>query len=86
MNFIPQKTDGIEMMPISEQAYHLLDERKEPKIRFLKGLFILHGVNLHLTKWLFKAGITKDITFHCQAYVCHLATKQGNRYTLFQKC
>lgn len=30
-----------------------------------KGLIYSAWVNLHLTKWLFKAGITKDITFHC---------------------
>jgi integrase len=65
LKFKQQKTDGIEMMPISEQAFNLLGKRKEPTEKVFEGLIYSAWVNLHLTKWLFKAGITKDITFHC---------------------
>lgn len=58
LKFKQQKTDGIEMMPISEQAFNLLGERKEPTAKVFEGLIYSAWVNLHLTKWLFKAGIT----------------------------
>jgi integrase len=64
LTFKQQKTYGIEMMPISDQAYNLLGKRKEPATIVFEGLHYSSWVNLHLTKWLYKAGITKDITFH----------------------
>lgn len=65
LKFKQQKTDGIEMMPISEQAFKLLGERKEPETKVFDGLVYSAWHNLHLSKWLMKAGITKDISFHC---------------------
>ncbi len=65
LKYKQQKTDGVEMMPISEQAYNLLGERKEPVKKVFEGLAYSAWVNVHLSKWLHKAGITKDITFHC---------------------
>lgn len=60
-----QKTKGVEMMPISEQAYSLLGERKEPTDKVFEGLEYSAYLNKHLAKWIGLAGITKDITFHC---------------------
>ena len=53
------------MMPISEQAFNLLGERQEPKAKVFEGLYYSAHTNLHLFKWITKAGIIKDITFHC---------------------
>ncbi len=65
IKFKQQKTKGVEMMPISEQAYSLLGERKEPTDKVFEGLNYSAYENRHLAKWIGLAGIEKDITFHC---------------------
>jgi integrase len=65
IKFKQQKTKGIEMMPISEQAYSILGERKQPSDKVFDGLNYSAYENKHLAKWIGLAGITKDITFHC---------------------
>jgi len=65
IKFKQQKTKGVEMMPISEQAYSLLGERKEPTDKVFEGLTYSAYENKHLAKWIGLAGIEKDITFHC---------------------
>jgi integrase len=65
VQFKQQKTKGVEMMPISEQAFSLLGERKEPTGKVFEGLTYSAYYNKHLAQWIGAAGITKDITFHC---------------------
>ena len=65
IQFKQQKTKGVEMMPISEQAYSLLGERKEPTDKVFEGLTYSAYENKRLYQWIGAAGITKDITFHC---------------------
>ena len=65
IKFKQQKTKGIEMMPIYEQAFSLLGERKEPTEKVFDGLEYSAYQNKHLYQWIGAAGITKDITFHC---------------------
>lgn len=65
INFTQQKTEGVEVMPISEQANSLMGERKEPTAKVFPGLTYSAYENKHLYQWIGAAGITKDITFHC---------------------
>lgn len=65
LNFTQKKTEGVEWMPISVQAYNLLGEPGEPKAKVFDGLIYSAWANSQLFKWVVKAGITKDITFHC---------------------
>ncbi len=65
IQFKQQKTKGVEMMPISEQAYSLLGERKESTDKVFDGLTYSAYENKHLYQWIGAAGITKVITFHC---------------------
>ncbi len=65
IRFKQQKTKGVEMMPISEQAFSFLGERKENKCKVFEGLNYSAYENKHLAKWIGLAGIEKDITFHC---------------------
>jgi integrase len=65
IQFKQQKTKGVEMMPISEQAFSLLGERKEPTDKVFEGLTYSAYSNKHLYQWIGAAGISKDITFHC---------------------
>ena len=65
IQFTQQKTKGVEVLPISEQAYSLLGERKEPTDKVFEGLSYSAYENKHLYQWIGAAGITKNITFHC---------------------
>ncbi len=61
IHFNQQKTKAVEALPISEQAYNLLGERRDPTDKVFAGLTYSAWTNSHLFKWLTKAGITKDI-------------------------
>jgi len=65
IQFTQQKTKGVEMLPISDQAYSFLGERQEPTDKVFDGLTYSAYENKHLAKWIGLAGIEKDITFHC---------------------
>lgn len=66
IRFKQKKTGGSETLPITEQAFSLLGERKQP---FEKVFSLIEKTNQrdnrYLTKWVLDAGITKKITFHC---------------------
>ena len=84
IKFSQQKTKGVEMMPISEQAYSLLGERKEPTDKVFDGLTYSAYENKHLAKWIGLAGIAKDITFHCfrHTYATLQLSKGTDIYTV----
>jgi len=63
--FTQQKTKGVEVLPISEQAYNLLGKPQQPTDKVFKGLTYSAYENKHLYQWIGAAGITKNITFHC---------------------
>jgi integrase len=65
LQFRQKKTKGVEVLPISEQAFKLLGERKEPTVKVFEGLVYSAYLNVHLKRWILKARIAKDITFHC---------------------
>lgn len=65
IRFTQKKTKGVEFLPISEQAFNLLGKRGEPKEQVFEGLEYSSFINFHLKRWILKAGITKNITFHC---------------------
>jgi len=65
IHFRQQKTKGVELLPISEQAYPLLGQPEDPGVHIFKGLKYSATLNSHLFRWITKAGIKKDITFHC---------------------
>lgn len=64
--FTQEKTEGVEFLPISDQARNLLPENsgREDELVFI-GLKYSGHYNFELSKWAKKAGITKHITFHC---------------------
>lgn len=84
IQFKQQKTKGVEMMPISQQSYSLLGERKEPTDKVFDGLTYSAYENKHLAKWIGLAGITKDITFHCfrHTYATLQLSKGTDIYTV----
>jgi site-specific recombinase XerD len=65
ITFHQQKTKGLQYLDISEQARGYLGEQVNQEDRVFIGLKYSSYMNVELTKWMMKAGITKDITFHC---------------------
>lgn len=63
--FHQQKTKGLQYLDISEQARGYLGEAGSPDERVFTGLTYSSYMNVELSKWMMRAGITKDITFHC---------------------
>ena len=64
LNFDQEKTEGVEVHPISLQAFQILGERGGKDERVFPGLKYSAFENKHLYQWIGAAGITKDITFH----------------------
>jgi len=64
IHFVQEKSEGVETMPISEQAFGLLGTPKEVKKEVFAGLTYSTSTNRHLSNWIAKAGVTKAITFH----------------------
>jgi integrase/recombinase XerD len=65
VTFHQQKTKGLQYLDLSEQARGYLGEAGNPDDRVFTGLKYSSYVNVELTKWMMRAGITKNITFHC---------------------
>ncbi|OKL39536.1 tyrosine-type recombinase/integrase [Pontibacter flavimaris] len=65
IQFRQQKTQGVEVLPISDQAAELLGERGEPTAKVFSTLIYSASNNKVLKDWVKAAGITKHITFHC---------------------
>jgi len=84
LNFVQQKTKGIETLPISKQGYQLLGERKAPEYKVFEGLKYSAYHNKHLFQWIGAASITKDITFHCfrHTYAVLQLSSGTSMYTL----
>jgi integrase len=62
LDFISVKTQADNLIPISEEAYMLLGEKKDGLI--FEGLK-KEMTNHPLKDWISSAGIKKHITFHC---------------------
>ena len=65
VNYNQQKTKSVEVHPISEYAYKLLEEPQESSKLIFTGLQSTLTQSKHLKHWLSLAGISKKITFHC---------------------
>jgi len=63
--FRQKKTQGQEYLDVNEQALTFLGERSKPEDRVFEGLKYSAWHNVELQRWCTRAGINKDITFHC---------------------
>lgn len=84
INFDQEKTDGVEYMPISDQAYELCGKRRDPDRLVFEGLADPSWINRPVKRWIEAAGITKHITFHCfrHSYATIQITNGTDIYTL----
>lgn len=65
VNFVQKKTKEVNYLPISEQAYLICGEPKEPDKLVFEGLPNPSWISKPLKNWIKSAGITRNITFHC---------------------
>ena len=70
LNFNQKKTKGVEVLPISDQAFSFTEGADNPKDMpqeklVFEGLKYSAYHNKQLFQWIGAAGIRKNITFHC---------------------
>ncbi len=84
LRFRQKKTKGVETLPISEQAFVLMGDRKNSDEKVFKDNKSDCTNNAILKKWIKDAGINKKITFHCfrHTYATLLLTNGTDIYTV----
>lgn len=84
VQFKQQKTKGVEYLDITTNALQYIGERGNPEDRVFTGLKYSAYMNTALSQWVLRAGITKQITFHCarHTYATFLLTKGVDIYTV----
>jgi site-specific recombinase XerD len=65
VKFIQQKIKGIVYLPISVKAFELCENRQNESDKVFNGVDNSQFCNTIIAEWVKKAGITKEITFHC---------------------
>jgi len=65
IKFAQQKTKALVYMPISVEALELCGTRKHEADKVFEGANNSQVCNTVIAEWVKKAGITKEITFHC---------------------
>jgi len=65
IHFRQKKTGGQEYLDINQEARVLLGDEPSSTKRVFEGLKYSHWYNLELQRWIMRAGINKEITFHC---------------------
>ena len=64
LRYRQEKTEGVETLPVSKQAVELLGEQGAQDEEIFKKLHYSAYFNILLARWMIKAKITKNITFH----------------------
>lgn len=64
IRFTQEKTQGVETLPISNEAFTLLGEPSGPTLEVFPGLLYSSWQNQKIQEWVYRAGIMKKITFH----------------------
>jgi len=79
-----KKTGKNESLPINETAFNLLGPRLGQNDKVFAGLVYSAWTNHKLQMWVMKAGVNKDITFHCarHSYATLLLTNDVDIYTV----
>jgi len=66
--FRQKKTRGLEYLDITEQSRELLGEEGDREERVFVSLKYSAYHNLEIKRWCMRAGIMKEITFHCSRH------------------
>ena len=65
IKYTSKKTKEDDYLPISNDAFSLLGDRKNPKDKVFPNLIYSAHKNKQIKSWVKSAGIDKEITFHC---------------------
>jgi integrase len=65
IKFTQKKTRTVVYMPISAEALELCGQRKNEEDQVFKEVKKSQNCNIVINEWVKKAGIKKEITFHC---------------------
>lgn len=84
LRYVQKKTKGAEVLPISNQVIKFMGERSHDNARVFKGLRYSAYTNHKLAQWVMKAGINKNITYHCSrhTYAVLLITHNVDIFTV----
>lgn len=84
INFDQKKTGGVEYMPISDQAYLICGEPRDPDRLVFEGLQAPSWISKPVKRWVEAAGIKKKITFHCfrHSYATNQLTEGTDLFTV----
>ena len=63
--FKQKKTSGQEYIDITPQAAELMGERRKPTDKVFYDFLSASPTNHAIKEWMLRAGVTKEITFHC---------------------
>ncbi len=63
--FKQKKTSGQEYIDVTPQAAELMGERRKPTDKVFYDFMSASPTNHAIKEWMLRAGITKEITFHC---------------------
>jgi len=78
ITFRQQKTRGQEYLDIPNQAREYLGQQGNQDERIFTGLKYSGWHNIELQRWIMRAGITKDITFHCGRHTFAVLQLENN--------
>lgn len=86
IDFTQKKTKVVDYLPISNQAYSLCGERKEPDRNIFEGLPGAAWISRPLKQWVDASGIKKHITFHCTRHTFATLQLENNTniYTVME--
>lgn len=84
LRFVMKKTKAAEVLPINDQAMEFVGERMLDQERVFKGIKYSAWHNLRLQQWVMRAGINKQITFHCarHTYATLMLTQNVDIFTV----
>jgi integrase len=84
IKFAQKKTKNSVYLPISTEAFELCGERKNEQDKIFTGVDNSQLCNTIISEWVKKAGITKEITFHCfrHTFATLQLTNGTNIYTV----
>lgn len=63
--FKQKKTKGLEYLDLTPQAAELMGERGKPNENVFGDIYSPSCTNEAIKRWVLRAGIDKEITFHC---------------------
>lgn len=85
VSFIQKKTKAAEVLPISNEAYKLIEPFEHRDGKVFRGLVVDNHTNKMLSKWFQDAGIKRHLTFHSSRHSFAsnlLALKAADIYTV----